>query len=94
MGTVHISETEFVRDPRGALDRVKRGQEVVVEDDEHRRFILSREVRHRSIFEAIVIAKSLEAIHGGPIRPDPGFAKDVEEFIAAHPEPLDPPAWD
>ena len=43
----------------------------------------------RTISECIALmpARSTAAI-------DPDFAKDVEAAIAAHREPLDPPAWD
>jgi hypothetical protein len=48
----------------------------------------------RLIDEAIAIAEAFEAQLGYSLVPDPGFAKDVQEGIDAHREPLGPPDWD
>jgi hypothetical protein len=48
----------------------------------------------RSIDEAIAIAQAFEAKLGYSPVPDPDFAKDVQEGIDAHREPLNPPDWD
>jgi antitoxin (DNA-binding transcriptional repressor) of toxin-antitoxin stability system len=78
----HISENDAVR--------VQAGTEVVI-DREAQPFAIIRAVEpvRRRISECIALlpADSTATI-------DPGFAKDVEAAIAAHREPLEPPAWD
>jgi hypothetical protein len=51
-------------------------------------------MEYRSIDEAIAIAEAFESRLGYAPVPDPDFARDVQEAIGAHREPLDPPAWD
>jgi antitoxin (DNA-binding transcriptional repressor) of toxin-antitoxin stability system len=90
MATFHISEAEAARDFAGLLARVRAGAEVVIEND-----ICPVAVLHmpapprRSIEECIAL---LPADSKATI--DEDFASDVAAAIAAHREPLNPPAWD
>jgi antitoxin (DNA-binding transcriptional repressor) of toxin-antitoxin stability system len=90
MSTVRITEAELARDIHGVLAKVQEGVEVIVEQD-HRpvAVIKTPHPPGRKISECIALlpADSTATI-------DPDFAKDVEAAIAAHREPLEPPAWD
>ena len=48
----------------------------------------------RSIYESIAIAEEFEARLGYAPVPDEDFARDVQEFIDAHRDPLDTSMWD
>ena len=90
-----MTEAEAARDFHAVLAKVLEGSEVVIEEG-HRRIALIKGVEGpgRSIDECIAIAEAFEARLGyGPV-PDEDFARDVQEGIDAHPEALDPPAWD
>jgi len=90
MATIHISEAEAARDFAGLMARVRAGAEVVIEDGP-----LTVAVLHapappsRSIEECIALLSE-----GSPAIIDEDFASDVAEAVAAHREPLNPPAWD
>jgi antitoxin (DNA-binding transcriptional repressor) of toxin-antitoxin stability system len=90
MATVRITEAELARDIHAVLAQVQEGVEVIVEQD-HRpvAVIKTPQGPGRKISECIALmpADSTATI-------DPDFAKDVEAAIAAHREPLEPPAWD
>lgn len=90
MEPLHISEGDLVRDIRSILKRVETGGEVIVERDAQPVAVIRpAEPVHRKISECISLipADSIATI-------DSDFAKDVEAAIAAHREPLEPPAWD
>ena len=95
MVQVHMTEAEAARDFHAVLARVREGAEVVIEQD-HMPVAVVREPQGpgRSIDECIAIAEAFEARLGYAPVPDEDFARDVEEGIEAHREPLDPPAWD
>ena len=90
MATVRITEAELARDIHAVLAQVQEGIEVIVEQN-HRPVAVIRTPQGpgRKISECIALmpADSMATI-------DPDFAKDVEAAIAAHREPLEPPAWD
>lgn len=88
-------EAELARDVHAALEKVRTGAEVVIEED-HRpvAVIKSPEEPGRSIDECIALAKAYESELGFAPVPDADFAKDVQSAIDAHREPLNPPAWD
>jgi antitoxin (DNA-binding transcriptional repressor) of toxin-antitoxin stability system len=92
---VRITEAELARDIHAVLARVQEGVEVIVERD-HRPVALIKTPPGpgRSLDEAIAIAEAFEAQLGFAPVPDPDFAKDLQEVIDAHREPLDPSAWD
>jgi hypothetical protein len=73
---LHSSEADLTKDILSILRRVQTGAEVLRPIEPVRRKI--------SECIALLPADSVATI-------DPDFAKDVEEAIAAHREPLDPP---
>lgn len=90
MELLHISEGDLAKHLRSMLQRVDTGAEVIIERDAHPVAVLRpAEPVRRRICECIALlrADSTAII-------DPDFAKDVEAAIAAHREPVDPPAWD
>ena len=90
MEQIHMTEAEVAGNFAAALEKVRQGLEVVVEDD-HRAIAVLRptEPPRRKISECIAMlpADSTATI-------DADFAGDVEAAIAAYREPLEPPAWD
>jgi antitoxin (DNA-binding transcriptional repressor) of toxin-antitoxin stability system len=93
--TVRITEAELARDIHAVLEKVQAGVEIIVEQD-HRpvAVIKTPQGPGRKISECIALAKAYEEKLGYAPVPDPDFAKDVQEAIDAHREPLNPPAWD
>jgi antitoxin (DNA-binding transcriptional repressor) of toxin-antitoxin stability system len=90
MATIHISEAEAARDFASLLARVRAGAEIVIESDTHPVAVLHMPVPpRRSIEECIALLPE-----DSPATIDEDFARDVEEAVAAHREPLNPPAWD
>jgi antitoxin (DNA-binding transcriptional repressor) of toxin-antitoxin stability system len=90
MAQVHMSEAEVAKNFAAALEKVRQGAEVVVEQD-HRPVAVITPVKGpgRPIDECIAIAKA----RGSGATLDEGFAKDLEEIIAQR-RPLDTSAWD
>jgi antitoxin (DNA-binding transcriptional repressor) of toxin-antitoxin stability system len=87
---VHISEAELTKDIRSILRRVQTGTEVIIEQDAQPVAVLRPiEPVRRKISECIA---RLPADSAATV--DPDFAKDIEEAIAAHREPSEPPAGD
>jgi antitoxin (DNA-binding transcriptional repressor) of toxin-antitoxin stability system len=95
MAQVHITEAELAQNLHAVLQKVRNGEEVVIEH-EHRPFAIIRapEEPGRPIDECIAIAKAYEERLGYAPLPDADFAADVQAAIDAHREPLNPPAWD
>ena len=90
MATIHISAADAARDFAGLLARVRAGAEVVIEDGPLAVAVLHTPAPpRRSIEECIALLPE-----DSPATIDESFAHDVAEAIAAHREPLDPPAWD
>jgi len=90
MEPLHITEGDLARDVRSILQRVETGGEVIIERDAHPVAVIrAAEPVRRTISECIALmpADSAATI-------DSDFAKDVEAAVAAHREPLEPPAWD
>jgi hypothetical protein len=90
MATIHISEADAVRDFPGLLAHVRLGTEIVIENGAYPPTVLRMAAPpRRSIEECIALLPA-----DSPATIDEDFASDVEAAIAAHREPLDPPAWD
>jgi len=90
MATIHISEADAARDFPGLLARVRAGAEIVIESDAHPVAVIHLPAPpRRSIEECIA-----QLPEDSPATIDEDFARDVEEAVAAHREPLNPPAWD
>jgi antitoxin (DNA-binding transcriptional repressor) of toxin-antitoxin stability system len=90
MEPLRIDEGDLARDVRSILKRVETGGEVIVERDAQPVAVIrAPDPVRRKISECILLMPidSTATI-------DPDFAKDVEAAIAAHREPLEPPAWD
>jgi antitoxin (DNA-binding transcriptional repressor) of toxin-antitoxin stability system len=95
MAVLRISEEELARDVHALLDKVERGEEIVVERDAHPVAVIkASSVRGRSIDESIALAKAYEDQLGFAPVPDDDFAKDVEFAIDSRSEPFQPPPWD
>jgi len=95
MGTLRITEAELPRDIHAVLAQVQLGVEVIVEQDNRTVAVIKTPPRSgRKISECIALAQAYEKRFGSaPVR-DADFAKDVQEGIDAHREPLQPPSWD
>ena len=95
MNTVRITEKELAHDVHAVLEKVRQGVEVIIEHN-HRAVavIKTPSASGRGIRESIARAKAYEDQLGYRPVPDPDFAKDVEQGIAARRQPLDPPSWD
>jgi antitoxin (DNA-binding transcriptional repressor) of toxin-antitoxin stability system len=92
MATIHIPEAEAARDFAALMAHVSAGSEVVIERDSHPVAIVRPPVAKpgRLLSESIALAEA----RGSSATIDEEFARNVEAAIAAHREPLDPPAWD
>lgn len=90
MATIHISADDAARDFAGLLARVRAGAEIVIESDAAPVAVLrTLAPPRRSIEDCIAL---LPADSAATI--DEDFPRDVQEAVAAHREPLNPPAWD
>ena len=90
MAQVHMSEAEVAKNFAAALEKVRQGLEVVVEQD-HQAVAVLRPMLppRRKISEVLArMPKNSTATM------DADFARDVEAGIEGHREPLEPPAWD
>jgi antitoxin (DNA-binding transcriptional repressor) of toxin-antitoxin stability system len=90
MAVLHISEADLARDVHAVLDRVQSGAEVIVERDAQPVAVLrTPEPRRRKLSEiAAALAEDSTAVV------DPDFAKDVQEVVNSHREPLNSSVWD
>ena len=90
MAQVHITEEELAKDLHGVLEKVRKGAEVVVEQNHQPVALLSPAVPVRRKLSEILarIPKDSTAVM------DAEFARDVEAAIDSHREPLEPPQWD
>jgi antitoxin (DNA-binding transcriptional repressor) of toxin-antitoxin stability system len=91
MATIHISEADACSDFAGLLARVRAGAEVIIIEDATSPAVVLRTSAppRRSIEQCIALlpADSTATV-------DEDFASDVAAAVAAHREPLNPPAWD
>ncbi|HZB87320.1 MAG TPA: hypothetical protein VE291_01565 [Terracidiphilus sp.] len=90
MATIHISEADAARDFAGLMARVRLGAEIVIENGTHPVAVLHTAAPPRRSIEACIALLPEDS----PAVIDEDFARDVEEAVAAHREPLNPPAWD
>lgn len=90
MATVRITESELTRDVRAVLEKIERGNEVIIEREDHRPVAVIRPPQPvgRLISECVALAKAYEEKLGYAPVPDPEFAKDVQSGIDAHREPV------
>jgi antitoxin (DNA-binding transcriptional repressor) of toxin-antitoxin stability system len=92
MATIHIPEAEAERNFAAIMAHVRAGAEVVIEDGGKTVAVVSSPTRRpgRRLSEIIALMEA----RGSTATVDEDFARDVEAAIAAHPEPLNPLAWD
>jgi antitoxin (DNA-binding transcriptional repressor) of toxin-antitoxin stability system len=91
MATVHMTAAEVAKDIAAVLDKVRQGDEIVVEQD-HRpvAVIKTPKPEGRMISEVITDLKA----RGSNAVMDDDFARDIEEGIKALRQPWNPPSWD
>jgi antitoxin (DNA-binding transcriptional repressor) of toxin-antitoxin stability system len=90
MAQIHMTEAEVAGNFAAALEKVRQGLEVVVDDGRQAIAVLKpADPPRRKISECIAM---LSADSTATI--DADFAGDVETAVATHREPLEPPAWD
>jgi antitoxin (DNA-binding transcriptional repressor) of toxin-antitoxin stability system len=95
MAVLRISEEELARDVHSVLDKVERGEEVVVERDAHPVAVIKASpAAGRPIDECIALAKAYEERLGFAPVPDEEFARDVQAAVDSRREPFQPPSWD
>ncbi len=91
MPQVHMTEAELARDLHAVLQKVQQGAEIIVERNAQPVAVIkSPRFRGRPIDECIALAKA----RGSHAILDDDFAKDFEDVISSHREPLNPPEWD
>jgi antitoxin (DNA-binding transcriptional repressor) of toxin-antitoxin stability system len=92
MMTVRITEAELARDVRAVLEKVQQGSEVIIEQEDHRpvAVISSPHRSGRPITDILREAKQ----RNSTVTLDEDFGKDLEEIIASHQQPWNPPSWD
>ena len=90
MAELHMTEAELARDLHAALEKVRQGAEIIVEEG-YRTVAVIKPVQGpgRPLDECIALAKA----HGSGATLDEDFAQDLEEIIAQR-RPLDTSAWD
>lgn len=90
MATVHMTEGEVTNNFATALENIRKGIDVVVEQD-HRPVALIRSPlpQGRLLSECIALAEA----RGTTAVPDEGFLKDVAEGITERSKPWIPPTW-
>jgi hypothetical protein len=90
MAVLHMTEAELARDLHDALEKVRQGAEIVVEEG-YRTVAVIKPVQGpgRPLDECIALAKA----HGSGVTLDADFAKDLENIIRER-RPLDTSAWD
>lgn len=92
MATIHISEADAARDFPGLMAHVRLGEEVVIESDARAVAVVRPAVPAgpgRLLSEVIAAAET----RASSALLDGNFARDLEEVIDSHPEPLNPPSW-
>jgi prevent-host-death family protein len=88
---IHMSEGEAARDFAGLLARVRAGGEIVIGDEARPVAVVRAAEPHvRLLSESLRLAKE----HASTATLDGDFARDLEDAINSHREPLNPPAWD
>jgi antitoxin (DNA-binding transcriptional repressor) of toxin-antitoxin stability system len=90
--TVRITEAELARDVRAVMEKVAQGSEVIIEQDDHRPVAVIHAFRSsgRPITEILTEARK----RNSNAMLDKDFGADLEEIIASHQQPWQPPSWD
>ena len=95
MATVHMSEAEVARDLHAVLVKVQQGVEIVTEQD-HRPVAVIRARPQRANSSGRPITEILREAkqRNSTVTLDEDFGKDLEEIVANHQKPRNPPSWD
>jgi antitoxin (DNA-binding transcriptional repressor) of toxin-antitoxin stability system len=90
MAQLHVSESELARNLHSVIEKVRQGMEVVVErENEPVAVLRPTEPPRRRVSQVLALMPK----HATATM-DESFARDVEEAIENHREPLDPLTWD
>jgi len=92
MGTLRITEAELARNVRAVLAEVEHGSEVIIEQEDHRPVAVIRSP-HRSGRPITEILREARQ-RNSTVTLDEDFGKDLEEIIASHQQPWNPPSWE
>jgi antitoxin (DNA-binding transcriptional repressor) of toxin-antitoxin stability system len=91
MSTVRMDENEVAADFAGVLEKIRNGDEVIVERNHQPIAVIQAPKRSgRLLSECIALAKA----RGSTATLDEGFAKDVEDGIRERSKPWNPPSWE
>ena len=91
MTTIYISDSEVTRNFAAVLENVRKGVEVIVEQDHRPVAVIHAPKRSgRLISECIASAEA----SGSQVTLDEDFARDVEEGIRDRQQPWNPPSWE
>jgi antitoxin (DNA-binding transcriptional repressor) of toxin-antitoxin stability system len=90
--TVRITEAELARDVRAVMEKVEQGSEVIIEHEDHRPVAVIHALRRsgRPITEIPAGARK----RSSTATLDENFGTGLEEIIASHQQPWQPPSWD
>ena len=89
--SVRITDDELARDLPAVMAKVRQGMEVIVEHD-HRPVAVIKPPEHRGRRTSEILAAMKAG--GANAVADEDFARDVEEGIASHQQPWNPPSWE
>jgi hypothetical protein len=92
MTTVRITEAELARDLHAVLEKVQQGSEVIVEREDHLPVAVIRSPHRSGRAIAEILRDAQES--NSTVTLDEDFGKDLEEIIATHRQPWNPPSWD
>ncbi len=91
MEQIHMTEAEVASNFAAVLEKLKHGNEVVVEQNDRPVAVIRPATGPgRLLSECIALAEA----HGSTATLDDAFGKDLEEIIEGHREPLDGSRWD
>jgi antitoxin (DNA-binding transcriptional repressor) of toxin-antitoxin stability system len=96
MATTHISIAEAARDLPGLLNRVRAGEDIVIDDGSPTPVRLApaiSSVERRTIEETIARIEARDRERGFPAVMDEDFAADMLDIVANR-KPSDISAWD
>jgi antitoxin (DNA-binding transcriptional repressor) of toxin-antitoxin stability system len=92
MATIHIPEVEAARNFAAVMAHVRAGSEVVIESDAHAVAIIRPPASGPGLLLSEILARAKARASTATL--DGDFGRDVQDAIASHPEPLNPPEWD
>jgi antitoxin (DNA-binding transcriptional repressor) of toxin-antitoxin stability system len=94
MATIHISEAEAAGNFAGLMERVKAGEEIVIEAGSRPVAVIRPTgFPRRSVSESLALAKASSKELGYTPAMDAGFAADMEQIIRSR-KPRATSAWE